>query len=165
MLTEKETLQRAKMYLEKLCEGIDPLTGRAVDASTLQNERIRKCFTYICKVLNKQITVADLPPKSVEKWTERRRRKKPFYITEEERRKIRLPQGACLVSVLVDIINEAVNDNERKRLTGKAVTTWLAAQGYLCEQMNEQGRIYWWLTEQANSIGLFESVGIGAYGA
>ena len=52
-MTELETMQRAKMYMDKLAQGIDPLTNQEVpEDSTLNNVRLARCFFLISWLLN-----------------------------------------------------------------------------------------------------------------
>ena len=56
-MTELETMQRAKGYLDKLALGIDPLTGREVpEDSVLNNVRLARCFFYVSDVLERLIS-------------------------------------------------------------------------------------------------------------
>lgn len=51
-MTELETMQRAKMYLDKLAQGIDPISGDEVpEDSVLNNVRLARCFFYVSGVL------------------------------------------------------------------------------------------------------------------
>ena len=44
-MTELETMQRAKMYLDKLTQGIDPITDQPIPAGdSLNNPRLSRCF-------------------------------------------------------------------------------------------------------------------------
>ena len=47
-MTELETMQRAKMYLDKLARGVDPITDRELPEDTvLNNVRICRCLHYV----------------------------------------------------------------------------------------------------------------------
>ena len=47
-MTELETIQRAKMYLDKLAQGIDPISGQEIpNDSVLNNVRLARCFFYV----------------------------------------------------------------------------------------------------------------------
>ena len=47
-MTELETMQRAKMYLDKLAEGTDPISGQPVPTGdSLANPRLSRCFQYV----------------------------------------------------------------------------------------------------------------------
>ena len=55
-MTELETLKRAKMYMDKLAQGIDPITDTEIDGdSCLNNVRLARCFFYISGVLDRLI--------------------------------------------------------------------------------------------------------------
>ena len=55
-MTELETLQRAKMYLDKLANGINPLTDSLLPDSDCVNQvRISRCLFYVSDVLRKLI--------------------------------------------------------------------------------------------------------------
>ena len=55
-MTELETLQRAKMYIDKLANGIDPIADKEMSNDTvLNNVRLARCFFYVSQVLEKVI--------------------------------------------------------------------------------------------------------------
>ena len=55
-MTELETMQRAKMYLDKLAQGIDPISGEEMEQdSVLNNVRLARCFFYVSGVLEQVI--------------------------------------------------------------------------------------------------------------
>ena len=46
-MTELEKMERAKMYLDKLANGIDPITDQELpDDTVLNNVRLARCFFY-----------------------------------------------------------------------------------------------------------------------
>ena len=55
-MTELEKLERARMYLDKLANGIDPLTDQELpDDTMLNNVRLARCFFYAADVLRRVI--------------------------------------------------------------------------------------------------------------
>ena len=55
-MTELETLERAKMYMEKLANGINPIDGSLIpDEDIVNNVRLSRCFFYVADVLRKVI--------------------------------------------------------------------------------------------------------------
>ena len=49
-------MKRAKMYLDKLSEGINPLDGTRTNPDDIvNNERISRCFNYVSTVLENVI--------------------------------------------------------------------------------------------------------------
>ena len=55
-MTELETLQRAKMYIDKMAKGIDPLTDMEIPEDSILNQvRISRCLYYVSDVLARRI--------------------------------------------------------------------------------------------------------------
>ena len=55
-MNELEKLQRARMYINKLANGIDPLNGQSIESdSLLNNVRLSRCFFYVAEVLDSVI--------------------------------------------------------------------------------------------------------------
>ena len=55
-MTELETLMRAKMYVDKLANGVNPLTDEPVlESDVVNNVRISRCLFYVSSVLSKVI--------------------------------------------------------------------------------------------------------------
>lgn len=55
-MTELEVMQHAKMYLDKLARGIDPIADKEVpEDSVLNNVRLARCFFYVSGILGQVI--------------------------------------------------------------------------------------------------------------
>ena len=55
-MTELETMQRAKMYLDKLAQGIDPISNQEIPEDSVLNQvRLARCFFYVSDVLGRVI--------------------------------------------------------------------------------------------------------------
>ena len=55
-MTELETMQRAKQYIHKLANGIDPLTDRPLPHDTVLHQvRISRCFFYVETLIDRAI--------------------------------------------------------------------------------------------------------------
>ena len=55
-MTELEIMQCAKMYMDKLAQGIDPISDQEVpEDSVLNNVRLARCFFYVSDVLGQVI--------------------------------------------------------------------------------------------------------------
>lgn len=55
-MTELEVMQRAKMYMDKLAQGIDPITGNEMPEDSVLNQvRLARCFFYVSGVLQQVI--------------------------------------------------------------------------------------------------------------
>ena len=83
-MTELEKMQREKMCIDKLANGIDPLTDNEMtDDRTLNNVRVSRCLFYVSEVLGKVIdNGGEVGRKS--KKTEPKQKLLPFEITAEQ---------------------------------------------------------------------------------
>ncbi len=55
-MTELETSQRAKMYIDKLANGINPLDDtHAKDDNVINNVRVSRCLFFVSDTLRKVI--------------------------------------------------------------------------------------------------------------
>ena len=55
-MTDLEIMQRAKMYLDRLAQGIDPISGREMPEDTILNQaRLARCFSYVSGILQQVI--------------------------------------------------------------------------------------------------------------
>lgn len=62
-MTELETLERAKIYMEKLANGINPIDGSVIpDEDVVNNVRLSRCFFYVSDVLRQVIENGGVTP-------------------------------------------------------------------------------------------------------
>ena len=55
-MREQKLMQRAKMYLDKMAQGIDPISGKPVPTTEcICQERISKCLIYVSGILENLI--------------------------------------------------------------------------------------------------------------
>ncbi len=51
-MTDIEIMQRAKLYIDKLANGVNPITDKPVsDEDCINNVRITRCLFYVSDVL------------------------------------------------------------------------------------------------------------------
>jgi len=131
-MTELETMQRAKMYLDKLAQGIDPITGRELPGdSALNNGRLSRCFFYVSGVLDQVIANGGVVGS---------RPKLDFAITMDQLARVRLSREPIRITQLIDRICEAVGDPRMKKPGATVITNWLLAKGFLEIQENPNGK-------------------------
>ena len=155
-MTELETMQRAKMYLDKLAQGIDPITGREVaEDSVLNNVRLARCFFYVSGVLDRVIAnggeVGAKP-------------KLPFSIDREQLARVQISQEPVRITQLVDIIGAAVGNPQMKKLSTTIITDWLVEKGFLEKQTDTEGKSMRVPTRNGLMIGLSTQTRQGKYG-
>ena len=55
-MTELEKMQRAKMYIDKLANGINPIDDEpAADSDIINNVRLSRCLFYVSDILRQVI--------------------------------------------------------------------------------------------------------------
>lgn len=146
-MTELEIMQRAKMYMDKLAQGIDPITDREVpEDSVLNNVRLVRCFFYVSDILKQVIDNGGEVSKKVYV--------RNFSITPEQLSRVRILQTPVRITQLADAINQAVDDPEMKKISVIAITNWLLAKGFLEKQLTADGKTQRIPTEAGTQIGL-----------
>lgn len=156
-MTELETMQRAKMYLERLAQGIDPITNQEVPRdSVLNNVKLARCFFYVSDVLGQVIAnggVIGVKPKL-----------QAFTITTDQLSKVQISQEPIRVTQLVDMISGTVSDSRMKKLRTTVITDWLLEKGFMEKQIGPDGRSVRVPTQNGLMIGLSTQMRQGQYG-
>ena len=152
-MTELEKMQRAKMYIDKLANGIDPLTDNEMtDDRTLNNVRVSRCLFYVSEVLGKVIdNGGEVGRKS--KKTEPKPKLLPFEITAEQATMVEISEQPVGVAVIAKRINEVINEN-MKKAAAVHISNWLVEQGYLAEEIaaNKRRKI---ATAKGETLGIY----------
>lgn len=159
MLTEKEKIQRAKMYMLKLADGINPIDDKEMNDDTiLKNERLSKCFTYVAEVLDNAIQ-SNSPVKNTSKG-----KRVDFDITDKQIKAVAISSYNVPISEFVSEINKTVDNPYMKKLQPKTINDWLVDKGYLRNTTDYAGHIHRELTEKSSDIGIVSKQGIGTFG-
>ena len=87
MENEITKLQWAKMFIDHLANGVDPVTNSDVDTNTLHNEQIISCFRYISDIMSAVIYESET----------KSRKYKDFYA-------IVLDRGGAIKGNLMDLL-------------------------------------------------------------
>ena len=157
-MTELETMQRAKMYLDKLAQGIDPITDTEVpDDSVLNNVRLARCFFYISDILGKVIENGGAV-------TAAAAAKADFSITPQQLSQITLPGHPMRITELAELLRTASNRPGMKRPSPTAMTNWLVEQGLLQKVTREDGKQQRIPTEAGQQLGIYSESRQGQYG-
>ena len=126
-MTDLQIMERARMYLDQLANGINPIDGSQIPASdVVNNVRLSRCFFYVSDVLRRCIENGGITAAPAKK-----EKKQPFYLTAEERTRCEISQDSVSVSVLVQRINELINGDTMTALKTTQITDWLVDAGLL----------------------------------
>lgn len=146
-MTELETMQRAKMYLEKLARGIDPITDREMPQDTvLNNVRICRCLHYVSGVLEQVIANGGV--------VEKKERKVEFSITRAQMAGIQLTQYPVGINEFAENIRAATGNPDMKRPNAGKITAWLISQGLMELTTDAEGKSRRMPTEAGLRAGL-----------
>ena len=156
-MTDLEIMQRAKMYMDKLARGIDPITDQEIpDDSVVNNVRLSGCFYYVSDVLAQVIAnggVVGSKPKA-----------EPFAITMEQLARVQISQEPIRVTQLVDLITAAVDNPQMKKLSTTVITNWLLEKGFMEKQTGAEGKSLRLPTRNGLEMGMFVQTRQGQYG-
>ena len=89
-MTELEKIKRAKMYMDKLANGINPLDDSCVpETELINNVRLSRCFFFVSDILRQVIENGGTNPPSARK----KPKKLPFEVSFEKRSKFAFPDS------------------------------------------------------------------------
>lgn len=137
-ISEKEKLEKAIKVINALSEGIDFYTGEILDDdSVLNNPRYIRLFKYVEEILKYKV--------SFNKSTSSK--KMNFNITKEQIEQIKIPNETLSISKVCNYINQYVDLDNMKNLTGQNLNQALSKMGVI-ESTKVGNKIYWFVTEK-----------------
>lgn len=136
-MTDYEVLQRAKLYIDKMANGINPLTDETVKEDDLiNNVRISRCLFYVSGVLGDVIKHGARTPRSYSSKSD----KADFSIGAIDLEKIEYSETPIALTRITDKINSLINTDDMKKITYRMVTPILVTEGLLEEYITASGR-------------------------
>lgn len=157
-MTELEKIQRAKMYIDKLANGINPLNDLpAADSDVINNIRISRCLFYVSDILRQVIESNGVQSK--EKST-----KKPFFLSVDSRKQFSFSATPISISEITKRINDLVDVDTYKKLKHTDITSWLIEINALEVCSIADGKTVKRPTEQGKALGISTEKRIGRNG-
>ena len=158
-MEEREKLAAAKKYLDDLANGVDPLTGRILpEDSGVNNVRVSRCLFYVSSVLEKVIENGGRVGARVKK-----PKKLIFSLSQTEKDAIEITETPVLLADFVERVNANVDLNVMKKVSAKAFTDWMIANGILEEKfIKDKNRKF--PTLLGNNLGVITEERQGLYG-
>ncbi len=158
-MTELETLERAKMYMEKLANGINPIDGSMIpDGDIVNNVRISRCFFYVADVLGKVIDNSGVA-------ASKKQKKAAFFLSAEKRGDFAFSSTPIPVSEISKRINALIDSESMSTLSYSSIRDWLISLGMLEEIPDGSGKSAKYPTPQGGSIGILMEERMGNNGA
>lgn len=157
-MTELETIARAKMYIDKLANGINPLDDTAVaETDIVNNVRISRCLFFVSDTLRKVLENGGVGSAS-------RAKKNKFRITAEELEKFEFSENPIPISEITKRINDIADTENSKKLSHTTITSWLLEIGVLNETINKEGKKVKRPTAEGTELGIFVEERTGQHG-
>lgn len=152
---KKEILiaQRAKTYIKKLSNGINPIDDTEIEAdSVLNDKKVRACFNYIIGVLETYEEALEVVTQTDKRQVHQK--KKKFELSNDERMRIPVLDDSLKVSEVVKNINSLIDENSTRRLKSTAVNEWLLRKGFLEIVVGTDGKKHKWPTTEGIGLGI-----------
>lgn len=157
-MTELETLEQAKSYMEKLANGINPMDGSLIpDEDVVNNVKLSRCLFYVADVLRQVIENGGISRKKKEK-------KRPFSLPMERRNAFAFSAEPISVSEISRRINDLIADEAMTKLPYRAIRDWLLEIELLEEALDSNGKTVKRPTPQGEAIGIALENRMGQHG-
>jgi hypothetical protein len=131
-------VERAKLYLQMLSNGVHPVTGASVPGdSAFVDPKVKRCFSFITEVLDEYIELKEKVEqleRNKDKNTIVVAQKQAFSITPEQCDGIRLSKEPVSVLSFMKNINAAIDTNTTEKLSSTRVNKWLVNRGLVTTQ-------------------------------
>lgn len=134
-MKKTELVERSKMYLKLLINGIHPVTGEQIPTdSALLGDKVRNCFSFISGILDEYVELTEKVEK-LEKEKEANTiivmKKQVFSISHEQCQDIKLSKEPISLYSLVKNINSVINTESMEKMTSTVINKWLLSRGLL----------------------------------
>ena len=130
-----ELIERAKLYLKLLSDGVHPVTGREIpNDSAFMDEKVKRCFDFISQVLDEYIGLSEKIEQlesEKEKNTVVVAKKQEFAISREQCDSIKLSKEPITVLSFMKNINSVIDADTMEKMTSTRLNKWLSQRGLL----------------------------------
>jgi hypothetical protein len=157
---EIEKLKHAKVCMDQLAAGIDPLSGEVLPEDTvLNNVSLSRYFFFVSDILRQVIDNDGIAVRQVK----RNVMLPPFELPEDLRGQIEITATPAMIKHFTDRINSLIDDGAMQKLKVTAFTSWLVNNGFLCEVVvNDKKRKR--PTKAGEDMGIYSEAREGQYG-
>lgn len=143
---DNELLKHAQQYIEKMANGIDPISGEKVKSDDLiNNVRITRCLFYVNSVLKKIIN---------KETKAKNNNKRPFNLPIEKLKEYEYYKEPISITKIVKRINKLKTDIDMANLKASDVANWLVDVGLL-EMIEYNGSYAKRPTNKGKELGIF----------
>lgn len=148
-MTEVEKIAYTRMYIEKLANGINPLTDQAVpDTDLINNVRISRCLFYVSDLLRQLEDQGGIPTKK------KKEKKLPFQLSYEKRSDFGFSENPIPISEIAKRINDLIDAEQMTKLSYKHISDWLIEIGALSVSRGTDGKSAKYPTPRGKELGI-----------
>lgn len=135
-MTELEKIKRAKTYMDKLANGMNPIDDTVVpDEDIINIVRISRCFFFVSDVLRQIIENGGIT--SV---VDKRTQKLPLSIPFDKRSQFNYSEKPIPASEIAKRVNALVDTENMTKLTYSGILTWLTKIGMMEGAFTSDGK-------------------------
>lgn len=126
-------IERSKIYLKQLSEGIHPVLGVPIPCdSAFIDEKVKKCFSFVSQILDDYVELLEKIEKlEKEKVTVVLQEKQKFSLTQEQSGRIALSKTPIAISAFMKNINSVIDASTTEKITSTQINAWLQKRGYV----------------------------------
>ena len=154
-MTELEMIQRAKIYMEKLAMGINPLDDSPVpEEELINNVRLSRCFAFSAQMLGRLTVMQNKPAK----------KRALLYLDYDKRNQFEFSDVPIPVSEISRRLNDLITDERMLRLGSSQITSWLSELELMYSEATPDGKYSRYPTARGKEIGIFVKERTGTQG-
>ena len=154
---------RAKTYIDKLSNGINPITNvHVTETDSVNNTKVSNALSYISKLLNRIIDYCTMDystdPRKAFKGL------RPFFISEEQISRYIFSNEPVYLSTIARQLNSLSHAPDMKEITCRNLLSYLFYTGCVEEKRIQKGEILRRPTAKGLEIGLIQLTRKGSKG-
>ena len=158
-MTELEMIERARMYVQKLANGVNPTDGSEVpDGDVVNDVRISRCLFFVADVLRQVLENGGAAPAPK---AEKKLQRLAFDLTFKQRERFEYSDIPITISELARRLNALIDTENMTKLPYTAISSWLTGLGLLETVTLPGGKLAKRPTEEGleNGIAVVERIG------
>ena len=159
-MTELEKIEYAKIFIDQLADGINPLDNKPLrEEDAANNVRLSRCFFYVSDILRQVIENGGVGKKQYVKI-----KKENFEISPERLSMFSFSDKPLTISEITKRLNVLKENEYMKNISHRDFTSWLIYTGFLTEQARVDGKMHKIPTAQGEAIGITVEMRTSQYG-
>lgn len=155
-MTELESMRRAKMYIDRMANGVNPIDGAPVpDEDFLNDVRISRCLFYVSDILRQVIENNGVIGSH-------QTTRKEYTIPDV--RRFAFSETPITLSEVVRRLNDIIDLETYHKFNYKVIASWLIEIGALEVRSTVEGKKVKRPTSQGSALGISVELRTGAKG-